>query len=46
MAICSEILERNPYDQAVWYLKCQALTAQAWIDDTEMEEEGVAEVLL
>ena len=46
VAICSEILERNPYDQAVWYLKCQALTAQAWIDDTEMEDEGAADMLL
>lgn len=32
--------------QAVWFLKCRALTEKAWIDDTEMEEEGVAEVLL
>jgi tetratricopeptide repeat protein 8 len=46
VAICSELLEKNPYDQSVWYLKCQALTAQAWVDDTEMEEEGVAEVLM
>jgi hypothetical protein len=32
--------------QAVWFLKCRALTEKSWIDDTEMEEEGVAEVLL
>lgn len=32
--------------QAVWLLKCQALTQKMWIDDTEMEEEGVAEMLL
>ena len=32
--------------QAVWFLKCRALTAKNWIDDTEMEEEGVAEMLL
>ena len=32
--------------QAVWLLKCQALTEKMWIDDTEMEEEGVAEMLL
>ena len=40
------MLETNPFDQAVWYLKCQALTAKSWIDDTEMEEEGIAELLL
>lgn len=32
--------------KAVWYLKCKALTEKTWLDDTEMEEEGVAEVLL
>ena len=25
--------------QAVWYLKCRALTLKNWIDDTEIEEE-------
>mmetsp|Transcript_29953 Transcript_29953/g.97554 ORF Transcript_29953/g.97554 Transcript_29953/m.97554 type:complete len:510 (+) Transcript_29953:54-1583(+) len=44
--VCSELLEKNPYDQAVWYIKCRALTMKEWIDDTELEEEGVAEVLL
>lgn len=32
--------------QAVWFLKCRALTEKEWIDDTDIEEEGVAEVLL
>uniref|UniRef100_A0A7S1CCY2 Uncharacterized protein n=1 Tax=Bicosoecida sp. CB-2014 TaxID=1486930 RepID=A0A7S1CCY2_9STRA len=44
--IATALLEENPRDQAVWWLKCRALTAKAWVDDTEMEEEGVAEVLL
>eukprot|EP00668_Euglena_longa_P014170 GGOE01018146.1.p1 GENE.GGOE01018146.1~~GGOE01018146.1.p1 ORF type:complete len:526 (+),score=174.79 GGOE01018146.1:54-1580(+) len=43
---CNEVLDRNPYDQCVWYIKCRALTMKNWIDDTEMEDEGVAEVLL
>ncbi|KAL0476904.1 tetratricopeptide repeat protein [Acrasis kona] len=30
----------------MWFLKCRALTAKNWIDDTEMEDEGVAELLL
>lgn len=25
--------------QAVWYLKCRALTLKNWVDDTEIEEE-------
>uniref|UniRef100_A0A6U4UEQ4 Uncharacterized protein n=1 Tax=Neobodo designis TaxID=312471 RepID=A0A6U4UEQ4_NEODS len=40
------LLERNPYDQQVWWIKARALTNKNWIDDTEMEEDGVAEVLL
>jgi tetratricopeptide repeat protein 8 len=27
-------------------MKCKVLTDKMWIDDTEMEEEGVAELLL
>lgn len=46
ISMCTEILTTNPYDQAVWYLKCRSLTMQNWIDDTDFEEEGVAEVLL
>ena len=34
---CTELLEKNPYDQCVWYIKCRALTMKNWIDDTEME---------
>eukprot|EP00197_Chlamydomonas_leiostraca_P003950 CAMPEP_0202869944 /NCGR_PEP_ID=MMETSP1391-20130828/13933_1 /ASSEMBLY_ACC=CAM_ASM_000867 /TAXON_ID=1034604 /ORGANISM="Chlamydomonas leiostraca, Strain SAG 11-49" /LENGTH=107 /DNA_ID=CAMNT_0049550349 /DNA_START=86 /DNA_END=406 /DNA_ORIENTATION=- len=44
--LCTSILDRNPYDQAVWYLKCRALTMKNWIDDTEIEEEGIADALL
>ena len=44
--ICTEILEHNPYDKQVWYIKARALTQKNWIDDTEMEDEGVAELLL
>jgi len=46
LKICTENLEKNPLDQGFWYLKCAALTEKNWIDDTEMEEEGVAELLL
>eukprot|EP00965_Chrysotila_dentata_P082017 2706856-Pleurochrysis_carterae.AAC.2 len=43
---CTNLLSANPYDQAVWYLKTRSLTMSAWVDDTEFEEEGAAEVLL
>lgn len=46
IAICDTLLAQNAYDQAVWFLKCRALTEKAYIDDTDMEEEGVGEVLL
>ncbi|GIL68547.1 hypothetical protein Vafri_21814 [Volvox africanus] len=44
--VCTSVLEKNPYDQAVWYLKTRALTLKNWIDDLEIEEEGVADVLM
>mmetsp|Transcript_1792 Transcript_1792/g.6239 ORF Transcript_1792/g.6239 Transcript_1792/m.6239 type:complete len:507 (+) Transcript_1792:246-1766(+) len=44
--VCTGMLDKNPYDKAVWYLKCRALTLKNWIDDMEMEEEGVADLLL
>jgi tetratricopeptide repeat protein 8 len=40
LEICTPILEKNPYDQATWYLKCRALTLKNWLDDTEIEEEA------
>lgn len=46
IAICTEMLTRNPYDQAVWYLKTRALTQKSYIDDLDMEEEGIADILL
>lgn len=44
--ICDEQLAQNPRDEAVWFIKCRALTQKNYIDDMDMEEEGVAEVLL
>eukprot|EP01048_Picozoa_sp_COSAG05_P017167 COSAG05_NODE_2306_length_3249_cov_2.568889_1_plen_202_part_00 len=46
IAICTEMLDKNPYDQSVWYLKCQALTERSWVDDTEMEEQAITEILM
>ncbi|CAK0808900.1 unnamed protein product [Prorocentrum cordatum] len=44
--ICTEILEKNPRDQAVWFLKCRALTRRQWLDDVEIDEEGIADILM
>ena len=32
--------------QAAWFLKVRALTEQTYVDEVEMEEEGIAEVFL
>ena len=44
--ICTQMLDKNPYDQAAWLLKCRALTKKSWIDDLEIDEEGVADILM
>lgn len=30
----------------MWFLKCKAINEKNWLDDTEMEEEGIAEMLM
>jgi len=44
--ICTDLLDENPRDQACWFLKCRALTCKQWIDDIEVDEEGVADILM
>ncbi|XP_075225292.1 tetratricopeptide repeat protein 8 [Lycorma delicatula] len=44
--ICTELLEKNPYDQAIWALKMKSMTADVMVDDIEAEEEGIADVML
>jgi tetratricopeptide repeat protein 8 len=44
--ICTRILDENPLDKAVWFLKCRALTLRDWIDDADMEEEGIGDLIL
>uniref|UniRef100_A0A8C5E6S8 Tetratricopeptide repeat domain 8 n=1 Tax=Gouania willdenowi TaxID=441366 RepID=A0A8C5E6S8_GOUWI len=44
--ICSKILEENPYDQAAWGLKTCALTEMVYIDEVEVDQEGIAEMML
>ncbi|XP_071376979.1 tetratricopeptide repeat protein 8 isoform X4 [Centroberyx affinis] len=44
--ICSKILEDSPYDQAAWSLKTRALTEMVYIDEVEVDQEGIAEMML
>lgn len=46
ITICDEMLAHNPSDQAAWTTKCRAVIKQNYIDDIELDEEGVAEMLL
>uniref|UniRef100_A0A667YN40 Tetratricopeptide repeat domain 8 n=1 Tax=Myripristis murdjan TaxID=586833 RepID=A0A667YN40_9TELE len=53
--ICSKILADSPYDQgnciipisqAAWSLKTRALTEMVYIDEVEVDQEGIAEMML
>jgi tetratricopeptide repeat protein 8 len=46
ISLCDELLETNPRDQAAWLVKCRAVTEQNYIDDIELDEEGVADFLM
>eukprot|EP00118_Oscarella_pearsei_P004796 m.20994 g.20994 ORF g.20994 m.20994 type:complete len:171 (+) comp28118_c0_seq8:455-967(+) len=46
ISICSDLLFKNPYDQAAWFLKTRALTEQVYVDEVDVDEEGLAETLL
>ena len=43
---CTEILEKNPYDEAIWSLKTRALSLQVMVDDNDADEEGIVDVVL
>uniref|UniRef100_A0AAR2IV62 Tetratricopeptide repeat domain 8 n=1 Tax=Pygocentrus nattereri TaxID=42514 RepID=A0AAR2IV62_PYGNA len=44
--ICTKVLEDSPYDQAAWSLKTRALTEMVYIDEVEVDQEGIAEIML
>ncbi|KAG8013419.1 Tetratricopeptide repeat protein 8 [Nibea albiflora] len=44
--ICTKILQDSPYDQAAWSLKTCALTEMVYIDEVEVDQEGIAEMML
>ncbi|XP_048830662.1 tetratricopeptide repeat protein 8 isoform X2 [Brienomyrus brachyistius] len=43
--ICTKILKDSPYDQAAWSLKTRALTEMVYVDEVEVDQEGIAEML-
>ncbi|XP_037550955.1 tetratricopeptide repeat protein 8 isoform X3 [Nematolebias whitei] len=44
--ICTKILQDSPYDQAAWSLKTRALTEMVYIDEVDVDQEGIAEMML
>lgn len=42
----TRILEQQPLDRLAWFIKTRSLTDKMYIDDTDLEEEGIADVLL
>ncbi|KXJ22249.1 Tetratricopeptide repeat protein 8 [Exaiptasia diaphana] len=44
--VCTELLKKNPYDQAAWCLKTRAFTEQVYVDEVDVDEEGIAEMLM
>ena len=44
--LCDKMLAKQAQDQSAWLLKCKALTKLQYIDDLEIEEEGVGDILL
>ncbi len=44
--LCTELLAKTPLDRASWFIKTRALTLKTYIDDIDMEEEGLAELLM
>ncbi|XP_031574824.1 tetratricopeptide repeat protein 8-like isoform X2 [Actinia tenebrosa] len=40
------MLQKNPYDQSAWCLKTRALTEQVYVDEVDVDEEGIAEMLM
>nr|XP_033809100.1 tetratricopeptide repeat protein 8 isoform X1 [Geotrypetes seraphini] len=44
--LCGRILEKTPLDQAAWSLKTRALTEMVYVDEIDVDQEGIAEMVL
>ncbi|CAI2353605.1 unnamed protein product [Caenorhabditis sp. 36 PRJEB53466] len=45
-AVCTNLLRKNPLDQATWALKLQCLSDSTYVDELENEDVGLAETFL
>lgn len=43
---CTELLKRNSRDEAAFFLKCRAMIKKEWIDDIEVDEEGIGDMVM
>ncbi|CAF0939994.1 unnamed protein product [Rotaria sp. Silwood1] len=43
--VTTTLLEKNPNDQVAWLLKMRALTEQLYVDETEVADDGLADML-
>ena len=43
--VTTQLLEKNPNDQVAWLLKMRALTEQLYLDETEVADDGLADML-
>uniref|UniRef100_A0A8D0H055 Tetratricopeptide repeat domain 8 n=1 Tax=Sphenodon punctatus TaxID=8508 RepID=A0A8D0H055_SPHPU len=44
--LCSQLLEKSPGEQAAWCLKTRALTEMVYVDEIDVDQEGIAEMML
>ncbi|EFP10886.1 CRE-BBS-8 protein [Caenorhabditis remanei] len=44
--VCTNLLRKNPLDQATWALKLQCLSDSTYVDELENEDMGLAETFL
>jgi tetratricopeptide repeat protein 8 len=44
--LCTQMLEKSPCDQAAWILKARALTEMVYVDEIDIDQEGIAEMIL
>ncbi|ULT90376.1 hypothetical protein L5515_008447 [Caenorhabditis briggsae] len=45
-AVCTNLLRKNPLDQATWALKMQCLSDSTYVDELDNEDMGLAETFL
>lgn len=46
LGACMMLNKLNLLPQAAWHLKTRALTSQVYVDEVDMDEEGIAEMLM